>query len=100
MPFGEVGKGGFHRMHAADRACCAIRFGQANTDRVLDFSTAVTGGLFFSPTRLSSTIHRSSPQATPAPGKAGSASIGSLKGKPDADYRDLAPVTGRRRKSN
>jgi putative iron-dependent peroxidase len=60
-----------------------------NTDRVLDFSTAVTGGLFFSPTvdflddppPLPAPLVTERP-ATPAsdPACKGSLSIGSLKG--------------------
>lgn len=54
-----------------------------NTDRILDFSTAVTGGLFFSPT----VDFLDDPPPLPAPGtpaappaRNGSLSIGSLKG--------------------
>ena len=98
MPFGELGKGEFgtyfigysrtpqvteqmlHNMFLGDPP--------GNTDRILDFSTAVTGGLFFSPTvdflddppQLPS-----SPAAAPAILNAsadGSLAIGSLKGTP------------------
>ncbi|HEY6856454.1 MAG TPA: integrase arm-type DNA-binding domain-containing protein, partial [Mycobacterium sp.] len=97
-PFGELGKGEFgtyfigysrtpqvteqmlHNMFLGDPP--------GNTDRILDFSTAVTGGLFFSPTvdflddppQLPS-----SPAAAPAILNAsadGSLAIGSLKGTP------------------
>jgi putative iron-dependent peroxidase len=60
-----------------------------NTDRILDFSTAVTGGLFFSPTidflddppPLPGDEAVAAPP-TPAPSNDGSLSIGSLKGHP------------------
>ena len=82
-----------HRLFAHCRPspnkCCAtcssvIRPG--NTDRVLDFSTAVTGGLFFSPTVdfLDDPPPLPAPLVTerPAPPASddGSLSIGSLKG--------------------
>jgi putative iron-dependent peroxidase len=58
-----------------------------NTDRILDFSTAVTGGLFFSPTidfLDDPPPLPSSPAAAPAVvtvPEDGSLAIGSLKGK-------------------
>jgi putative iron-dependent peroxidase len=59
-----------------------------NTDRILDFSTAVTGGMFFTPTadflddppELPGADAVSAP--APAPPNDGSLSIGSLKGRP------------------
>jgi putative iron-dependent peroxidase len=55
-----------------------------NTDRILDFSTAVTGGLFFSPTVdfLDDPPPLPTPLATarPAASDDGSLAIGSLKG--------------------
>jgi putative iron-dependent peroxidase len=55
-----------------------------NTDRILDFSTAVTGGLFFSSTVdfLDNPPPLPAPIETPArpPAEPGSLSIGSLKG--------------------
>jgi putative iron-dependent peroxidase len=59
-----------------------------NTDRILDFSTAVTGTMFFVPTAdflddpppLPEMVSAATTSATPTP--AGSLSIGSLKGRP------------------
>ncbi|ORA32310.1 Dyp-type peroxidase [Mycobacterium aquaticum] len=60
MPFGEVGKGEFGTYYigysrtpnVTERMLRNMFIGDppGNTDRILDFSTAVTGGLFFSPT--------------------------------------------------
>lgn len=60
MPFGEVGKGeygtyfiGYSRTPTVTERLLRNMFlgdPPGNTDRVLDFSTAVTGGMFFSPT--------------------------------------------------
>jgi putative iron-dependent peroxidase len=58
-----------------------------NTDRILDFSTAITGGLFFCPTvdflddppPLPAPLEQSA-TPTPDPVSDGSLSIGSLKG--------------------
>ena len=59
-----------------------------NTDRILDFSTAVTGGLFFSPT-VDFLDDPPTLPSSPAPVAAvnnssadGSLAIGSLKGTP------------------
>ena len=98
MPFGELGKGEFgtyfigysrtpqvteqmlHNMFLGDPP--------GNTDRILDFSTAVTGGLFFSPTV---DFLDDPPQLPSSPAAAqavlnssadGSLAIGSLKGTP------------------
>jgi putative iron-dependent peroxidase len=59
MPFGELGRGEFGTYYIAYSATPAVTeqmlthmfIGDppGNTDRVLDFSTAVTGGLFFAP---------------------------------------------------
>jgi porphyrinogen peroxidase len=59
MPFGEVGRGEFGTYYIAYAATPAVTermlvnmfIGDppGNTDRILDFSTAVTGGLFFAP---------------------------------------------------
>ncbi|WP_292981377.1 Dyp-type peroxidase [Mycobacterium sp.] len=98
MPFGELGKGEFgtyfigysrtprvteqmlHNMFLGDPP--------GNTDRILDFSTAVTGGLFFSPT----VDFLDDPPELPISAVAapailktsadGSLAIGSLKGTP------------------
>ncbi len=96
MPFGEVGKGeygtyfiGYSRTPAVTERLLRNMFlgdPPGNTDRVLDFSTAVTGGLFFSPTVDFLDDPPALPQS-PAPAAAtaatssdGSLSIGSLKG--------------------
>ncbi|MHA7653005.1 Dyp-type peroxidase [Mycobacterium sp. ML4] len=96
MPFGEVGKGeygtyfiGYSRTPSVTERLLRNMFlgdPPGNTDRVLDFSTAVTGGLFFSPTVDFLDAPPALPQ-TPAPVPAaapashdGSLSIGSLKG--------------------
>jgi putative iron-dependent peroxidase len=60
IPFGEIGKGefgtyyiGYSRSPAVTEHMLRNMFigdPPGNTDRILDFSTAVTGGLFFSPT--------------------------------------------------
>ena len=60
MPFGELGKDefgtyyiGYSRTPAVtERMLDNMFIGDppGNTDRILDFSTAVTGGMFFSPT--------------------------------------------------
>ena len=96
MPFGEIGKSEFgtyfigyaatpdvteqmlHNMFLGDPP--------GNTDRILDFSTAVTGGLFFSPLvdflnnppPLPGTA--AAPAATITASNDGSLAIGSLKG--------------------
>jgi porphyrinogen peroxidase len=59
MPFGEVGRGEFGTYYIAYAASPAVTeemlrnmfIGRppGNTDRILDFSTALTGGLFFAP---------------------------------------------------
>jgi porphyrinogen peroxidase len=101
MPFGEVGKGeygtyfiGYSRTpEVTERMLNNMFLGDppGNTDRVLDFSTALTGVLFFTPTidfldnppPLPAPLEPG-PPATPAvdPASQGSLSIGSLKGTP------------------
>jgi putative iron-dependent peroxidase len=96
MPFGELGKGeygtyfiGYSRTpEVTERMLSNMFLGDppGNTDRVLDFSTAITGGLFFSPT----VDFLDDPPPLPAPLETvrpaapalddGSLSIGSLKG--------------------
>ncbi|WP_224770148.1 Dyp-type peroxidase [Mycobacterium simulans] len=96
MPFGEVGKGeygtyfiGYSRTPAVTEQMLRNMFlgdPPGNTDRILDFSTAATGGLFFSPTidflddppPLPCAQVRA-PADTPASDD-GSLGIGSLKG--------------------
>jgi porphyrinogen peroxidase len=100
MPFGEVGKGeygtyfiGYSRNPEVTEQMLRNMFlgdPPGNTDRVLDFSTAVTGGLFFSPTidflddppdlpALAAVGKATDPQLAPTPAD-GSLSIGSMKG--------------------
>jgi porphyrinogen peroxidase len=96
MPFGEVGKReygtyfiGYSRTpEVTERMLRNMFLGDppGNTDRILDFSVAETGGLFFSPTvdflddppPLPAPLV-TTPPATPASDD-GSLSIGSLKG--------------------
>lgn len=92
MPFGEVGKSeygtyfiGYSRAPEVTEQMLHNMFlgdPPGNTDRILDFSTAVTGCLFFSPTVDFLDDPPPLPQS-PAPATAsdaGSLSIGSLKG--------------------
>ena len=99
MPFGEIGKGefgtyfiGYSRAPAVTERMLDNMFvgdPPGNTDRILDFSTAVTGGMFFTPTVdflddpppqadsvPAGTRTRGSPRRT----RDGSLGIGSLKG--------------------
>lgn len=100
MPFGEIGKGefgtyyiGYSRTPAVtERMLDNMFLGDppGNTDRILDFSTALTGGLFFSP----SADFLDDPPPLPdsgdgvvenipaSPDHHGSLAIGSLKGHP------------------
>jgi putative iron-dependent peroxidase len=96
MPFGEVGKSEFGTYfigYAAtpdvtEQMLSNMFLGDlpGNTDRILDFSTAVTGGLFFSP--LVDFLNNPPPlpgateasAAAAAPSNDGSLAIGSLKG--------------------
>jgi putative iron-dependent peroxidase len=98
MPFGELGKGeygtyfiGYSRTPRVTEQMLENMFlgdPPSNTDRILDFSTAVTGGLFFSPTvdflddppPLPGGAQPARP-TTPASDD-GSLAIGSLKGTP------------------
>ena len=102
MPFGEVGKGEFGTYYigysrtptVTERMLRNMFIGDppGNTDRILDFSTAVTGGMFFTPTvdflddppPLPDRRRRTTLRATPAASAStdGSLSIGSLKGTP------------------
>jgi putative iron-dependent peroxidase len=99
MPFGEVGKAEFGTYYigysrsaeVTERMLRNMFIGDppGNTDRILDFSTAVTGTLFFTPTAdfLDDPPplpgdQDDEPAAPPAtPSYAGSLSIGSLKGQ-------------------
>jgi porphyrinogen peroxidase len=95
MPFGEVGRGEFGTYYIAysrspevtERMLRNMFVGDppGNTDRILDFSTAVTGGLFFSPTVDFLDDPPPLPGAAVAPPEVtpaydGSLGIGSLKG--------------------
>jgi putative iron-dependent peroxidase len=96
MPFGQLGKGeygtyfiGYSRTPAVtERLLCNMFLGDppGNTDRILDFSSATTGGLFFSPTIdfLDDPPPLPTPLVTERPAAAesedSSLSIGSLKG--------------------
>ena len=98
MPFGQVGKSEFGTYFIGYAATPDVTetmlrnmfFGDppGNTDRILDFSTAVTGGLFFSP--VGQLLDNPPPlpgQAGPptvaaTPNEDGSLAIGSLKGNP------------------
>jgi putative iron-dependent peroxidase len=99
MPFGEVGKAEFGTYYigysrtaeVTERMLRNMFIGDppGNTDRILDFSTAVTGSLFFTP--ITDFLDDPPPlpddeavTALPAPPPSydGSLSIGSLKGRP------------------
>lgn len=100
MPFGEIGKSefgtyyiGYSRTAAVTERMLRNMFigdPPGNTDRILEFSTAVTGCLFFTPTADFLDDPPPMPGATePVPAVAastptysGSLSIGSLKGQP------------------
>jgi porphyrinogen peroxidase len=99
MPFGEVGKGefgtyfiGYSRTAAVTERMLRNMFigdPPGNTDRILDFSTAVTGGMFFTP--VTDFLDDPPPLPNSAPAERvtvvpvsydGSLGIGSLKGTP------------------
>jgi putative iron-dependent peroxidase len=102
MPFGEVGKGefgtyyiGYSRTPAVtERMLDNMFIGDppGNTDRILDFSTALTGGMFFTPTvdflddppPLADSARQEDTPPTPAVSASpdGSLGVGSLKGTP------------------
>ncbi|MGU3652304.1 Dyp-type peroxidase [Mycolicibacterium sp. A43C] len=100
MPFGEIGKGEFGTYYIGYSRTAAVTermlhnmfIGNppGNTDRILDFSTAVTGCLFFTPTAdflddpppMPGTAEPAPAAATSTPTYSGSLSIGSLKGQP------------------
>jgi porphyrinogen peroxidase len=103
MPFGEVGRGEFGTYYIAYAATPSVTelmlthmfIGDppGNTDRILDFSTAVTGNLFFAPSadflddlpdppgHAGDSPPGAGPASPPSPGSAedGSLGIGSLK---------------------
>lgn len=88
MPFGDVGRGEFGTYfigYAADPAVTEQMLANmflgrppGVTDRLLDFSAAVTGGLFFAPSADFLADLPGRPDAVPAPRSLG---IGSLKGQ-------------------
>jgi putative iron-dependent peroxidase len=96
MPFGEVGRSEFGTYFIGYAATPDVTetmlhnmflgYPPGNTDRILDFSTAVTGGLFFSPVLDFLNNPPALPGATApptvveAPSQDGSLAIGSLKG--------------------
>lgn len=92
MPFGELGKAEFGTYYIAysrtpdvtERMLHNMFVGApvGNTDRILDFSTAVTGGLFFAPSAdfLDAPPPLPTHAATKSTQYQGSLSIGSLKG--------------------
>jgi putative iron-dependent peroxidase len=100
MPFGQIGTGeygtyfiGYTRTpEVTERMLRNMFIGdpEGNTDRILDFSTAVTGGLFFTPTVDFLDDPPPLPDSAPASALAaavparndGSLGIGSLKGTP------------------
>jgi porphyrinogen peroxidase len=100
MPFGDVGRGEFGTYFIGYAASPAVTeqmlenmfIGRppGNTDRILDFSTALTGGLFFAPSAdflddLPDAPDVSRSAVTPVPetlaDSTGSIGIGSLKGQ-------------------
>jgi porphyrinogen peroxidase len=99
MPFGEIGKSefgtyfiGYSRSPAVTERMLDNMFvgdPPGNTDRILDFSTALTGGMFFTPTTdflddspplADSAPAQDEPPAVPVVSRDGSLGIGSLKG--------------------
>jgi porphyrinogen peroxidase len=100
MPFGEIGKAefgtyyiGYSRTAAVTERMLRNMFigdPPGNTDRILDFSTAVTGTMFFTPTAdflddpppLPGDGAVALADDPPVPSYAGSLAIGSLKGQP------------------
>ncbi len=89
MPFGEPGRGEFGTYYISYAASPAVTelmlrnmfLGRppGNTDRILDFSTAVTGGLFFAPS-ADFLDELPDPPEGQAGARLGSLNIGSLKG--------------------
>jgi porphyrinogen peroxidase len=105
MPFGTLGgdaggeSGTYYIAYSADpdvteRMLRNMFIGDppGNTDRILDFSTAATGSMFFVPTidflddppplRVAAQTESAAPPSIPAMASDGSLGIGSLKGQP------------------
>jgi putative iron-dependent peroxidase len=99
MPFGEIGRAefgtyfiGYSRSPAVTERMLDNMFvgdPPGNTDRILDFSTALTGAMFFTPTTdflddppplADSASAQDEPPAVPVVSRDGSLGIGSLKG--------------------
>ncbi|MCK0172588.1 Dyp-type peroxidase [Mycolicibacterium sp. F2034L] len=88
MPFGEVGRGefgtyfiGYSRTPTVTEQMLTNMFigdPPGNTDRILDFSTAVTGSMFFTPTV--DFLDDPPPLPVPAACRDGCLAVGSLKG--------------------
>jgi len=86
MPFGEVGRGEFGTYFISYAASPAVTeqmltnmfLGRppGNTDRILDFSTAVTGGLFFAPSADFLDDLPGPPDGPPGRGPAGEGAAG------------------------
>jgi putative iron-dependent peroxidase len=95
MPFGELGRGEFGTYYIAYGATPAVTeqmlvnmfMGSppGNTDRILDFSTAVTGGLFFAPSADFLDDLPDLPGTPASASPAGPASAGSEALRGDAD---------------
>ncbi len=89
MPFGELARAEFGTYYIAYAATPSVTeqmlvnmfIGNppGNTDRILDFSTAVTGGLFFAPSADFLDDLPDPPDPASASGGAGSLGIGSLR---------------------
>jgi putative iron-dependent peroxidase len=96
MPFGEVGRGEFGTYYIAysatpsvtERMLIRMFIGEppGNTDRILDFSTAVTGGLFFAP---SADFLDDLPDP---PGTSGAPGAPEADGFPDTDPADTGSL--------
>jgi len=91
MPFGEIGRGefgtyfiGYSRVAAVTERMLSNMFigdPPGNTDHILEFSTAITGSMFFTPVQDFLDDPPPLPVAAP-PRRTGSLAIGSLKGQP------------------
>jgi putative iron-dependent peroxidase len=99
MPFGDVSRaefGTYYIAYAADPAVTEemlvnmfIGKPPGNTDRILDFSTAVTGCLFFAPSAGFLDDIPGSPSAAPATAASSGLAAGTPRHAPAADDRSL-----------
>lgn len=90
MPFGEIGRGefgtyfiGYSRAAAVTEEMLRNMFvgrPPGNTDHILEFSTAITGSMFFTP--IQDFLDDPPPLPSAPAGPTGSLGIGSLKGHP------------------